>query len=330
MSKVWKLFAFAVMSLALLCSCSDDNATGSESAQSSVPTVSTNAVSEIDQISAESGGTVTSDGGASVTARGVCWSTSATPTTADNSTTDGTGTGSFTSSITGLTVDTDYYVRAYATNSAGTGYGNQQSFTTLSTVGTVTDIDGNVYPTIMIGNQVWMAENLKVTHYRNGDSIPNITNGAAWDSYGAGALGDIHNSLDSVAIYGRMYNWYAVNDSRNIAPDGWHVPTYQEWVILQNTLGTDAGNDMKEVGTAHWTSPNDLATNSSGFTALGAGIRGEQGYYIALYQQAYYWSSTEYDDGDAREARLSHSSINLSLGGKSYKRTGCSIRCVKD
>jgi hypothetical protein len=128
MSKAWQFIAFAGLAIVFFCSCSDNKTTAPE--QPKISTVTTAAVSLIAQTTAESGGNITSDGGAAVTARGICWSTNVTPTIADSKTTDGTGTGSFTSSLTGLTAGTLYYVRAYATNSAGTGYGNAQSFTT--------------------------------------------------------------------------------------------------------------------------------------------------------------------------------------------------------
>ncbi len=158
-----------------------------------VPVLSTAEVTGVTHAAAQCGGNITSDGGATVTARGVCWSTNLTPTVADSKTTDGTGAGSFTSSITGLTDSTAYYVRAYATNSNGTGYGNTSSFTTTDSMGTVTDIDGNIYQTVKIGNQWWMAENLKVTHYRNGDAIPNVTDNTAWEGLTTGAYCNYNN-----------------------------------------------------------------------------------------------------------------------------------------
>ena len=154
----------------------DDDPVGSGTA----PVLTTSTVSAVTQTTAQCGGNITFDGGATITARGVCWSTNATPTIADNKTTDGIGIGAFTSSITGLAASTLYYVRAYATNSAGTGYGSTQSFTTSASSNTVTDIDGNVYQTARIGTQVWMVENLKVTHYRNGNPIPNVTDSNTW------------------------------------------------------------------------------------------------------------------------------------------------------
>lgn len=148
--RVALLVALAAFILPLFASCGGDD---SAAPSNKVPVVTTGAVSSITQATAQCGGTITSDGGAAVTARGVCWSTNQTPTVADNKTTDGTGTGSFTSSITGLTADTPYYERAYVTNSVGTGYGSAMSFMTR---GAVTDIDGNVYQTVTIGTQVML------------------------------------------------------------------------------------------------------------------------------------------------------------------------------
>ncbi|MBD3333686.1 hypothetical protein GF356_12625, partial [candidate division GN15 bacterium] len=305
-------------------------------AQPTAPVVTTSAVSAITQTTAQCGGNVTSDGGAAVTSRGVCWSTSPTPTIADSKTTDGSGTGSFTSSLTGLTANTPYYVRAYATNSAGTGYGEERSFTTESqggpdSTGTVTDIDGNVYQTIKIGDQWWMAENLKVTHYRNGDPIPHVTDYGTWSGLSTGAYCEYDNNPSHVATYGRLYNWNAVDDSRNIAPVGWHVPSDAEWQTLVDYLGGSgvAGGKVKEAGLAHWASPNTGATNESGFTALPGGYRSSTGTFYKMSIQAYFWSSTEYGSNDAWGRDLFY--LNSQVDRFNYgKQDGFTVRCVRD
>lgn len=333
-------FLAAVM-LALVVGCGgDDDPTGPDN--TTAPLVTTSTVSAVTETTAQCGGNVTSDGGAAVTARGVCWSTSPTPTIADSKTTDGSGTGSFTSTLTSLTAGTPYYVRAYATNSIGTGYGSAQSFTPSSASNTVTDIDGNVYQTVTIGNRVWMAENLKVTHYRNGDPIPHVTDGITWGGLGTGAYCEYNNNPANVATYGILYNWYAVDDSRNIAPAGWHVPSDEELKQLELYLGmsqaeadsdgargTDEGGKLKETGTTHWDSPNEGATNESGFTAVPGGYRLSTGYCFGMGGGAYFWSSTELDSFNAWDRSLIYLDSQVSRESFS-KRFGFSVRCVRD
>ena len=307
-----------------------------------VPVLTTAEVSEITHATASCGGTVASDGGAHITARGVCWSTIPTPTVADSKTSDGTGVGEFTSLITGLEAKTTYCIAAYATNHVGTGYGSIRSFTTTDSMGTVTDIDGNTYRTIKIGNQWWMAENLKVTHYRDGDSIPNVTDGPTWRGLTTGAYCEYDNDADSVATYGRLYNWYAVADVRNIAPPGWHVASDAEWKQLEMYLGmsqpeadqtgwrgTDEGGKLKESGTSHWISPNTGATNETGFTGLPGGYRYLGGLYYDIGVHAVFWSSTENGSGFAwcRNLGNVYSGVHRYDGGK---EDGFSVRCVKD
>jgi uncharacterized protein (TIGR02145 family) len=291
-----------------------------------VPVLTTTDVSEIAPTTAQCGGTITSDEGAYITARGVCWSTNPTPTVADSKTIDGADVGSFISYITDLTACTPYYVRAYATNSVGTGYGDAMLFTTAHETGTVTDIDGNIYQTVKIGNQWWMAENLKVTHYRNGEAIPNVTDDVSWNSITTGAYCNYDNDVNYVATYGRLYNWFAVVDSRNMAPTGWHMPSDAEWQTLIDYLGglSVAGGKMKETGTLHWNAPNTGATNESGFTALPGGYRSG-----SMGGDAYFWSSTQYDSGAAfrRFLYFNNSAVERYFAGKG---DGFSIRCVKD
>ncbi len=290
------------------------------------PILSTVEVTEISPTAAMCGGIISSDGGSTITVRGVCWSTNAEPTLSDNKTMDGEGAGSFISSITGLTENAKYYVRAYAINSVDTGYGSTMVFT--AKMAEVTDIDGNVYQTLVIGSQVWMAENLKVTHYQNGDPIPNIIDGSSWAGLTYGAYCEYNNDTLNFPIYGRLYNWYAATDGRNIAPAGWHVPSDAEWQTLIDYLGGDgtAGGKMKAAGIDHWNSPNTGATDESGFTALPSGYRAFDGSFGDIGNYATFWSGSG-SDSWARYLGYNYSQINRYLEGK---HDGYSIRCVKD
>jgi uncharacterized protein (TIGR02145 family) len=208
--------------------------------------------------------------------------------------------------------------------------------------GTLTDIDDNTYQAIKIGNQWWMAENLKVTHYRNGDAIPNITNNTDWNALSTGAYCEYNDDINNLGTYGRLYNWFAVNDSRNIAPAGWHVPSDAEWKQLEmylgmsqteadatGTRGIDVGGKLKEIGTTHWLDPNTGATNESGFTGLPGGYRYGNGYYGGIGRYVYYWSATEGYDGGIWDRGLSY---NISGVGRysDIKQNGNPVRCVKD
>ena len=197
--------------------------------------------------------------------------------------------------------------------------------------GTVTDIDGNVYQTVTIGTQEWMAANLKVTHYRNGDDIPNVTDNATWEALNTGAYCEYNNDANNVATYGRLYSGYAVGDSRNIAPTGWHIPSDAEWQTLVDYLGgiSVAGGKMKEAGTMHWYSPNIGATNESGFSGLPCGYRSYDGPYGRIGYSAYFWSSTELSISEAWYRYLDYNGSGV-YRGSSGKRFGYSVRCVND
>jgi uncharacterized protein (TIGR02145 family) len=410
--------------------------------QVATPVLTTTAITSITPTTAVSGGNITADNGGSVTARGVCWGTATNPTIAlTTKTTDGTGTGSFVSNLISLQPGTIYYVRSYATNSSGTSYGNEINFTTLQpptattatatslagttatlngtvnannqsttvtfeygtttsygqtinaipntvsgstntgvsanlsgltanttyhfrvkavssvgttygsdvtfttlgsiifnpslTYGSVSDNDGNTYKTIQIGTQTWMAENLKTTKYSNGALIGTTTPSTL----------DIFNEItpkyqwayngneSNVATYGRLYTWYAVTDSRNICPTGWHVPSQAEWTTLATNLGGEsvAGGKLKETGTTHWQSPNTGATNSSGFTALPGGYRGYWGPFSQIGLAGLWWSSTEYyyDTDAAEDWDVSNSSSSMFNAANS-KQSGFSVRCLKN
>jgi uncharacterized protein (TIGR02145 family) len=196
---------------------------------------------------------------------------------------------------------------------------------------TVTDFDGNTYNTVNINTQVWMKENLKVTHYNNGNPIENVTDNGAWGALGTGAYSAYNNDANTSAVYGNMYNFYAVIDSRKICPAGWHVPADWEWNNLLTFLGgaSVAGGKLKEAGTAHWTSPNTGATNTSGFTLLPGGLRMTSGSFVQLNGFSYTWTSTDQDTYNALYNWIGSSSAanNGNIGSKTY---GMSVRCIRD
>jgi uncharacterized protein (TIGR02145 family) len=198
--------------------------------------------------------------------------------------------------------------------------------------GTVTDIDGNIYKTVTIGTQTWMAENLKVTRYNNGDSITCVTGDDLWFDVAEGACCIYKYEKNNSKIYGRLYNWGAVSNEKKIAPKGWHVPTDADWSTLITFLGGDgiAGGKMKETGTTHWKDPNTGADNSSGFNGLPGGYHADYG-FLSLGSQGYWWSSTEHKDNAmfAWSYILYNSGQGIKRSGD-YKTKAMSVRCVKD
>jgi uncharacterized protein (TIGR02145 family) len=193
----------------------------------------------------------------------------------------------------------------------------------------VTDADGNVYPTVIIGTQEWMAENLKTTKYCNGDSIPNVADDITFDT---GAWVNYQNDIQYEEKYGKLYNWYAVNDSRNVCPCGWHVPTDAEWTTLTDYLGGEevAGAKMKSSSTMDWPSQlTGTATNESGFSALPGGYGTEGGSFNSAWTGGWWWSSTENTPVNAfhRELYYQVSDVQRYI---SNKGTLQSIRCIKD
>ena len=187
-----------------------------------------------------------------------------------------------------------------------------------------------------------MLENLRVTHYRNGDPIPIVTDAGEWSGLTSGAYCDYDNNPANVETYGRLYNWYAVDDSRGIAPEGWHVPTDDEWKQLEKHLGmsqvdadatgdrgTNEGGKLKEIGTLYWNPPNESATNESGFSSLAGGYRLYHGVFNYKGVYASYWCSTPFSSINAWFRRLQ---FNISEVDRTHdnKTDGFSVRCVKD
>jgi uncharacterized protein (TIGR02145 family) len=298
-----------------------------------VPELTTLPVTDFFDSYAVSGGTISNRGSSPIVSAGVVWSSNPNPTIdLDTKTIDESSSGSFTSGFTGLSPNTLYYVRAYATNAAGTGYGSQLSFSTATSP---SDADGNTYTTIKIGTQLWMKENLKTSKYRNGDPITTNLNNTDWGNANFGAYNAIYDNYPDYDItYGKLYNWYAVADPRGLCPVGWHVPSDAEWTTLEDFLGgaVVAGGKMKSTGTIGagtglWYSPNADATNSSGFTGLPGGFH-------TIYSNMYtmgigtWWSSTETSIG-ALGLQLDHQYAN-SILTSGLKTNGRSVRCLRD
>jgi uncharacterized protein (TIGR02145 family) len=197
---------------------------------------------------------------------------------------------------------------------------------------TVKDIDGNVYHTITIGTQTWMVENLATSRYRNGEPIPQITEVDQWISLTNGACCFYDNSSVNGDVYGMLYNWYAVNDPRNLAPEGWHVASTEEWNTLISFLGGElvSGGKLKETGTAHWNSPNTGATDESGFKGLPGGGRSQEGVFNSIGQSGLWWTSTENSTTDAWPRGLAYNSELIFSSFWMSKRIGFSVRCIKD
>ena len=193
----------------------------------------------------------------------------------------------------------------------------------------ITDIDGNVYHTVKIGNQVWTVENLRTTHYRNGDPIPYVTDGYDWytaTTDGYCAYGNLPEEY--AETYGYLYTWHAAMDSRKIAPEGWRIPSPQDFEALKIYLGDNCGNALKESGTLHWFSPNS-GTNATGFNALPGGERYFMGSFQDMGHRLNLWTNLETNSGNARYAPLSHQLSSMSLYND-RKSTGFSIRLIKE
>jgi len=204
-----------------------------------------------------------------------------------------------------------------------------------STQNAVTDMDGNVYHTVQIGRQIWMVENLKVTRFRNGEAIPRITENDQWAQATASAYCDYNNDAKNSEIYGRLYNWFAVNDARKLAPAGWHVPSESEWNDLIKHLGGGiaAEQTLKESGFTHWQAKHKIGDNASGFTALPAGSRLYLiGNFDSMGYLAYFWSSDQHNYNGilySGYCMLNSGSSGAILQATNQK-SGYSVRCIKD
>ena len=232
------------------------------------------------------------------------------------------------------------YARAYARTTSGIFYSNERTFTPLPGqpcpgVSTVSDIDGNIYQGIQIVTQCWTQSNLKVSKYRNGDNIPTGLSNSAWQGTTSGAYAIYNNDPVNDGLYGKLYNHYAVTDSRGLCPTGWHVPSVAEWTILENHLGgfSVAGGALKSTAMqptpGGWASPNTGATNSSGFTAPPGGLRDYNGAFGSMTLYGYWWSSSVWSASNASFPTLYYSYSNFVVGTNN-RAHGFSVRCCRD
>jgi uncharacterized protein (TIGR02145 family) len=423
--KLWPIAA-TVMAAIIIQSCKEDDVTPPV-----VATLTTAQVGSIASTTAISGGEISSNGGGKIIARGVCWSTTSNPTIDGSKTSDGTGTGSYISSLTNLKPATLYYVRAYATNSVGTAYGNEVSFTTGATLPTVTtiaptastitnnsakaggeitneggaaitvhgvvlhtandpselsfstsggstgeftislvqalapnttyflrafatnsvgtaygeqvtfttsdvvtDIDGNEYGVVQIGDKVWMQENLRVTRFSNGDAIP-TTSPVTLDISGEAEpkyqwIYDNNNNI--LVHFGRLYTGYVAADARNVCPTGWHVPSNTEMANMNAALGggSNNGDKLRRTEDFYWANINNMnATNESGFFATGSGMRTVSNGFSDIQLTARYWTTYHSDDAGAYWSVTAEHENGFGAYSGTYKY-GLAIRCVKD
>lgn len=238
---------------------------------------------------------------------------------------------SSSSDLINLQPQTTYNFRVKVTNDLGSTYSDNYQFTTYA----VTDADGNGYYSVTIGTQVWLTQDLKTTKYNDGTSIPNVTDATAWGSLVTGAYCNYNNSNDEnlIRTYGRLYNWYAVNTGK-LAPEGWHVPTNNDFYALINYLGGDlvAGGKLKESGTSHWLAPNTGASNETSYSALPSGYRGSVDFpFQGMGSGVFYWSS--YDPGiyikyvNVIVLRHNDATAQMFVTSKPF---GLAVRLIKD
>ena len=322
------------------------------------PTILTSPVTNITHNSATTGGNVTESGGASVSERGVVFAATPGPTLDDHVVTARRGTGTFIALLTGLQPQTTYYARAYATNVAGTSYGEEVSFTTEKFTGepcpgapTVTDRDGNIYRTVLIGNQCWLSENLRTTHYNNGTPIPYVHEDTDWGALTGDGYTWYHGMSDYAGAYGAIYNWHAVNTDI-LCPSGWRVPSDDDWLELASYLisnyeyidennvgnklkscrqeGSPLGNDCNTSAHPRWAhDETHFGTDDFGFSALPGGSRnGVLGYFYGLEIIGYFWTSTTHTAEEAYYRRIYHDDGGLHRMIY-FKKNGYSVRCFR-
>ncbi len=313
-----------------------------------LPEVTTDVPHNIGTNSATCGGNVISDGGAEIFERGICWNINPNPDIYDNKISSAADVGEFFCDFEGLLRNTGYYCRAYATNEMGTSYGDERAFKTFG----VMDFDGNGYYSVIIGEQEWMQQNLKTTHYSDGTSLINGANaGNITNDYATKYFFVNNNDEEVVSEYGRLYTWAAVMNGSNssganpsgiqgVCPTGWHVPSDTEWMELEIHLGMSASEAEKKFdrgtneggklkSTEYFWPPNTGATNESRFSAMPGGDRGPEDTFNLIGGFGVYWSTTESFSDAAYIRGLDYNKATVNRWDH-LKHFGFSVRCLKD
>ena len=300
--------------------------------------ITTKKVSNITQANAKSGGIFKSQSEKYNYTYGVVWDINPQPTLETNCgiTYDIIDKYGFTSSLQNLDPNTKYYVRAYAKNETITLYGKQIEFTTTNIAfgKGVTDIDNNEYSSVIIGEQEWMAENLKTTAFNDGTEIELVTENEQWEAISSSAFCWYNNDNPNLSeAYGALYNFYTIETGK-LCPTGWHVPTKEEWSVLLNYVGVYAGGKLKSTRVTpadhpRWESPNKYATDVFNFSALPSGCRWDNGVFYNLGYSVYFWSSTL----DGERYGYAYSFANETDGyviSNFLKNNGFAVRCIKN
>jgi uncharacterized protein (TIGR02145 family) len=290
---------------------------------STMPTPGSVSVSLVASTTVSVSASITAVGIPAYTVRGVCYGTSANPTVGNSKQeVTGTGTGSYSAALSGLTANTTYYIRAYATNAVGTEYGTVSSFTTNAKP---TDGGGNAYEAITIGNQVWLQQNLRAAKYNDGTAITVMATASTWKGATTAYYCWHDNNSANAAQYGALYNYYVVASTKNVCPSGYHIPAKAEWEQLATYLGGASVAGAKLKSNISWD-----GTNTSGFNATAGGYRNStDGAFYALGIEGGWWTTnTVSPTGEAYYMDL-YQGYNDITSLSANRKNGMSIRCIK-
>jgi len=321
-----------------------------------LPEVETNAVTNIDISEATFNASIKNDGGTDIIIKGFVWGLEENITLSSNMgfSENGAGSNNYSHELTNLETETAYYVKAYATNEIGTAYGDAISFTTLPEpwngepcpdCETITDADGNLYRTVQMGNQCWLAENLKTTKYNDNETIQVVVDNNEWKNLNTGACCVYNNEASNKDDYGMLYNNYAVETGK-LCPEGWHVATDNEWKTLEGFAdsqygiddevwhnegwrGSDTGRKLK-TSDVWYSGTDEQGTDNFGFGAFPAGQRNaDNGAFERINEWGLWWAAKEQGETNVYRRHMSNHEDNIARF-PSNPVSGYAVRCVKD